>query len=107
MHDAIGMHATNSRCDFIKDIAGFLLWQVVLVHDDVEQLLALTVLSDDVEELCLLVDLVYLEDGGVVLRGATCTSAFSNAISFSVIVLARGNFSALIFLIARRFPVCS
>lgn len=107
MHDAIGVHAADCRCDFVKNIAGLFLRQVMFVHDDIEQLLALTELGYDVDELCFLVDLVYFENGGVVLHGTTCTNAFSSAISFNVMVLIRGNFSALIFLIARMFPVCS
>lgn len=106
VHDAICVHAADCRCDFVEHITRFLLRQIVPIYDYIEQFFSLTVLSDDVDELCLLVYLIYLENGGVVLRGGTCTIAFSNVISFRVIVLARGNFSALIFLIARRFPVC-
>jgi hypothetical protein len=45
----------------------------VTVGDDVKQLLSLTVLRDDVLELWLFEDLVYLEDAGVILRGESVT----------------------------------
>jgi hypothetical protein len=59
MHDPIGMHASNSWCNLIEHIAGFLLWEKMFLDDDVEQLFTIAELSDDIDELCLLEYLVY------------------------------------------------
>ena len=77
------------------------------IDDHVEELLALAELGDDVDELGLLVDLVDLEQRGVVLSEQGGTRAFRSDISLSVTILARGNLRALIFLMARVWPVAS
>lgn len=107
MHDAVGVHGADGRDDLVEEEAGLVLGEEVPVEDEVEELFALAVLSDDVLELRLLEHLVDLEDARVVLSAPQGTSDFSSDTSLRIMVLARGNFRVLIFLTARRLPVCS
>lgn len=107
VHDAVGVHGAHRRGHLVEDVAGLLLGEVVPLHDDVEQLPPLAVLSHDVLVLGLLEDLVDLEDAGVVLRGGRRTMRLRRETSLRVMALALGNLKVLIFLTARRWPVDS
>jgi hypothetical protein len=61
------MHGADCGGDFVEDVAGLLLWEIVLIDDDVEQLLPFAELRDYVLVLSLLEYLVYFKNAGVVL----------------------------------------
>jgi hypothetical protein len=67
VHDAVGMHGADCGGDFVEDVAGLLLWEIVLIDDDIEQLLPFAELRDYVLVLSLLEYLVYFKNAGVVL----------------------------------------
>lgn len=101
MHYSISMHTTNCRNYVISNVASLLLRQIVTVHNHVEQLLTPAILSNNVLELTLLVNLINLQNTRMVLHNKQPTRLFSKDISFIIIALARENFKVLIFLIAR------
>lgn len=60
MHDAIGVHCSHCRSNFIKNVASLLLRKIALVNNNIKQLPSLAILSDNVLKLCLLEHLVNL-----------------------------------------------
>lgn len=69
MHEVVSMEVDNGRKNLFNDVTSHFLGEGIELHDSVEELTALQVLSHNEEVFLVLIELVDLHDVGMVLQG--------------------------------------
>jgi 2-polyprenyl-3-methyl-5-hydroxy-6-metoxy-1,4-benzoquinol methylase len=98
------VHVSHCTDDIVEYLAGRGLGEVLVLHDDIEQLPSRTHFGQDVDVVIVLEVLVHLHDVGVVLSRGGFTSSRRMLNSLMTIFSSRIFLRRSIFFMARRLP---